>query len=514
MDGRPSNKPIIVVTGASGFIGRNFINTFHDSFYIYALARRPQHDAEVSEHKNVNWIRLDIGDEDAVEKEFKTIAEKGGADYVLHLAGYYDFDGRDSIEYERTNINGTKYILDNTKQLNIKRFVFSSSLTVTDFSKPDTVLNEQSPADAKFPYAESKRICELMIRDCSENFPCTVLRLAAIFSDWCEYGPLYMFLKTWFSKNWNSRILAGKGESAVPYLHVDCLNQLINRIFEKTEQLPDYQIYTASPDGCTSHKELYNLAIRYYFGSQARPVFVPKLLAFIGVWFRDVIGRMRNRRPFERPWMIRYIDWKMETDASLTRKQLSWMPISRYHIKRRLLFLIENMKSDPYEWNRKNYAAMYKTGLERPNFLILENMILMEEDIISAIYDELVAEKNKHDFPTYRQLGHETLLERVEIIYGILKHAVRSGDRLHILSYARSLAMKRIEENFKIHEVLRAVNLTGQYIVRALNKIEELEHLNERIHDEIMLTIQLFSDEVEDAYERFTGFSSDEPISL
>jgi hypothetical protein len=300
----------------------------------------------------------------------------------------------------------------------------------------------------------------------------------------------------------------------VPYLHVDCLNQLIKTIFDRTKELPDYQIYAASPDGCTSHKDLYDLAIRYYFGSQARPVFIPKWLAFIGVWGRDVLGRMTGRRPFERPWMIRYIDWKMTTDSSETRRQLLWNPIKRYHIKRRLLFLIENMKSDPYEWNRKNYAAMYKTGLERPNFLILENMILLEHDIISAIYDELVADKNKYDFPAYRQLGHEILLERVETIYGILKDAVRSGDRLHILSYARSLALRRIEENFNIHEVLRAVNLTGQFIVRALHKIDELKHLEQRIHDEIMLTIQLISDEVEDAYERFTGFSSEDPVKL
>ena len=43
-------------------------------------------------------------------------------------------------------------------------------------------------------------------------FPVAIVRLAAIYSDWCEYGPLYNFLITWLSKSWKSNMLAGKGK--------------------------------------------------------------------------------------------------------------------------------------------------------------------------------------------------------------------------------------------------------------------------------------------------------------
>ncbi|NOG43753.1 MAG: NAD(P)-dependent oxidoreductase [Calditrichaeota bacterium] len=508
MNKRPSPLPIIVVTGASGFIGRHFVNNFCNEFYMYCIGRRSQRAAAVTEHENICWIRQDIAEEAGVKKIFSKIAKNGGADFVLHLAGYYDFDNEEHPEFERTNINGTKYILDNTGQLNIKRFIYTSSLTVSEFTKPGTILNEKSPADATFPYAISKRICEEMILEYSYLFPSSIIRLAAIFSDWCEYGPLYMFLTGWFSNSWKARILAGKGESAVPYLHVSDVNRFINLLIKQSTLLPDYQIYVVSPDGCSTHKELYSLAMRYNFTNQAKPFFIPKGLAAIVVLIKDVFGKLIGKRPFERPWMIKYINQKMVIDASLTRKMLSWKPTGRYHINRRLLFLIENMKSNPYEWNRRNYEAIYKKGEGRPNLAILDAMLLLEEEIITKILMELTSKKYKQIFKTYQSLQPQKLKERIEVIYEILKRAIRSGDRMHIMPYANNLAIERIKENFEVQEVIQAIIKIGNVIVFNLLKHPPLQSLQPRIHDEINLTIQLIADEVEDTYERLTGFSA------
>lgn len=39
MNKRPSKLPILVLTGASGIIGKHFIKAFRDDAYIYAIAR-------------------------------------------------------------------------------------------------------------------------------------------------------------------------------------------------------------------------------------------------------------------------------------------------------------------------------------------------------------------------------------------------------------------------------------------------------------------------------------------
>ena len=134
---------------------------------------------------------------------------------------------------------------------------------MTEFKEPGLIINEKSPCDASFNYAVSKKKGEELVKKYSHKFPVAIVRLAAIYSDWCEYGPLYYFLKTWLEKNWRSNILAGKGEAAVPYLHVKNLNTLFYKIILNTNELPKYDIYIASPDGCISQKKLYDIAVRY-----------------------------------------------------------------------------------------------------------------------------------------------------------------------------------------------------------------------------------------------------------
>jgi nucleoside-diphosphate-sugar epimerase len=143
-----------------------------------------------------------------------------------------------------------------SKLLGIKHFIFSSSLAAWKFPPFGRALTEESPADADFPYARSKMRAEAIIKEYSKVFPCSIVRLAAVYSDWCEYPILYMLLEFWLSRNiLMSRIVAGRGESAVPYIHIKDLNKLFLRIIEISARLPRLGIYNASPQ-TTGHFEM------------------------------------------------------------------------------------------------------------------------------------------------------------------------------------------------------------------------------------------------------------------
>lgn len=503
---RPSRLPILIVTGASGIIGSHFLDTCKDDYYIYAIARRSQLISNVPIHHNVKWIQLDVGDKDMVDKTIDNIISAGGADFIIHLAGYYDFDNEDSPEFHRTNVLGTLHMLQGAEKLKIKRFIFSSSLTVSKFNDADTIIDESSPADADFPYAVSKKEAEELIMQYSEKFPCAIMRLAAIFSDWCEYGPLYMFLMTWLTRNWKSRVLAGKGVSAVPYLHVKNLNTFILSIMQHSKRLPACPILIASPDGCTTHNELYNIAIRYNYHREPKPIFMPLWLASIGVFIFDIWGKIIGKRPFEKPWMMKYIDKKLEVDAAKSREMLQWKPVNRFHIGRRLLFLIESMKSNPYEWDYKNFEAMYKSARTRPNLKIYETMLKNEKEIIENIIVEVNSPESTQ-FKTYQTLSKEVLFSRFEFLYQMIKNAVRTGDRVHMLSYGKDLAAKRFIEGFWAKEVTMAVEKIGDFVVQYLIDQPELKGMETRVKDEILMTVQLLLDEIEDSFEQLTGFS-------
>ncbi|MDY6974436.1 MAG: NAD-dependent epimerase/dehydratase family protein, partial [Thermodesulfobacteriota bacterium] len=193
-------QPGIVVTGASGFIGRHFVIAVSRQFRLFCLARRTQKEAGVPKDENIHWVQVDISNRKDLQDISKYVIDRGGADYVLHLAGYYDFSQEENPAYEMTNVVGTSNVLELAETLRARRFLFSSSLAACKFPARDQMVTEESPADADFPYAISKRKGEDIIREYSNRLPSTIIRLAAVFSDWCEYPPLYMLLKAWLSR--------------------------------------------------------------------------------------------------------------------------------------------------------------------------------------------------------------------------------------------------------------------------------------------------------------------------
>jgi len=496
------NLPSIIVTGASGIVGRGFLDGVKDSFLIYAMARRSQKDAGVEPHPNIKWIQVDIGDWLSLRWVMHNIKREGGADYILHLAGYYDFEYSPNPEYERTNIKGTKYILEQAKILRVKRFIFASSSAASNFPKDGNVLTEKSLLDADYDYALTKKKGEEMVKDFSKWFPCSVVRLAAVFSDYCEYGPLYIFLETWLTKKWNSCILGGKGESAVPYIHTSDVNNLIISILSKTRKLPDFDIYLASPNETTSHKELFAVATNFYFGKKISPFFMPIIIAWPGVIVRDFIGKLIGKRPFERPWMMKYVDLKLSTNSDYTQKELDWKPSKRFHILRRLLYLIEKMKSDPHEWELKNAMALKKDIL-RPNLMIYSVMVSKKKELIKTIID-MIENNENNDFSKYKLMGRDNLERESSMFFQLLAASVRNSDRMLILDYAREHAAYQYKQGFNVNDVCFVILEFGKLIIQELLKQESLSEMELLIHEKITITIQMIIDEIEESFEKLS----------
>ena len=107
MPARPKAQTL-VLTGASGFVGRHLLEDLKNDYRIFAIARRSQHDCGAPMHPNIAWMRVDIGDREALARTFREIASAGGAETLIHLAAYYDFTGEDHPEYRRTNVEGTR----------------------------------------------------------------------------------------------------------------------------------------------------------------------------------------------------------------------------------------------------------------------------------------------------------------------------------------------------------------------------------------------------------------------
>lgn len=135
-----SNKPRVLVTGASGFIGRHLLDMLaNQGFQVVALRRRQQfcNLGQTIPDKN-NHIG-DINDRELLERAME------GVQFVFHLAGIVHVNNPDSPSLQSINVDGTASIIKAAQSKGVSKIIFfSSSLagdaevdpnTATDYSK-------------------------------------------------------------------------------------------------------------------------------------------------------------------------------------------------------------------------------------------------------------------------------------------------------------------------------------------------------------------------------------------
>lgn len=497
--------PSIVITGASGFIGSYIIDFIKDDFIVFAIARRARKEANIPFHPNLYWLQCDISNSATLDEAANYIINNGGADFLIHLAAFYDFTYKDNPAYKIVNVNGTKNILDFSLKIGIRRFIFASSIAACKFPLKGQSITENTLPDANYSYAISKKLGEELVKQYANKFSCSIVRFAAVYSDWCEFAPLYKFLSVWLSKNFQSRFIAGKGESAIPYIHIRDLCLMIRIILDKSEFLPEFDIYNASPYGSTSHKRIFEISTLYYFGKNISPLYIPKILAYPALIIKNILRLFHivNKDSFERFWMIHYIDEKLNVNSSYTNSALEWKTTPRYHIERRLLFLLEKLKSHADEWHVKNEAVLRRFA-NRNNLMIYEKMIEQKETILSMVSERIIIEDKKGMYFQYKKMSDENFKCYLSAIYHLLLAAIRSSDRSLFLKYIDEIAIRRFAEGFETSVLCGTLNVFNDVIVKNLSCFKGLNKIKQEIYDNVGLTLQIAQDEIEDLYDNLT----------
>jgi len=493
--------PRIVVTGASGFVGRHLVRALMEHCHVVAIGRRAPGECGAPEHPNVTWHQVDIGDRAPLARVFESIRAGGGARVLVHLAAHYDFTGEEHPAYRRTNVEGLGHVLDLSRDLGLELFVFASSIAACAFPPRGRTVSEASPAAGTHIYAVTKRIGETMVADPGLPYRTCTARLAALFSDWCECPPVYVFLDTWLSRRWNARILGGRGESAVPYLHVrDAVAAL--QVLVDNPSLPAHgEVFMLGPDGATTHRELYDAATREAVGRPRRPILLPAPLCRLGIRLRCAACEAIGVRPFERPWMGRYIDKQLAVDARQTRQRLGWEPRPRLAILRRLPFLLENMHTHPVDWHRLNLAAMRVEHVH--THLRIHYVLELHEDEICRTVTEALHNPRRHRrCERYEAVPAHELDWYNRLALHSLMSAIRTREKGLFMSHCRDLAVRRRAQGFSLEAVRCALELLNDACVKVAAAGADPPVPLEELDRQITSTVQFGLDELEDVFER------------
>ncbi len=495
-----STGPNLLITGASGFIGRHLLRALRGSYHIFALARGSPRLVGAPIGPGIEWIHADIGDRHQMADVLTQLREAGGVDLVVHLAGYYDFTGRNAPEYLHTNVEGMRNVLEVSKALQPRCFIFASSAAACDFTSPGRFVTENSAPDGKNPYSRSKRLGEKLVQEYRADLRSCIVRFAALYSDWCEYEPLDYFLSTWLSPGWRRRVLGGRGDSAIPYMHIDDAVDFCTRLLNRYERIESGQILLASGDGATSHYQLHAAATACQFGQRTRPVRFPRQACLMGIWIMDTLGRLARRRPFERPWMASCIDRPLDVDASPTRAWLEWKPRERLDILRRMPFLIHNRKAHYDEWLQRNQLAARKTR-GRASSKIHELLSIHQQEIGLVFSDYLREPAQRARLAAYLDAPPEQLDERHRLLLEQLLCAVRTGDKAVFRNCCQHMAERWWVAGLPLEELWKALEELGRLCVNVLQKDPEAENLGQEIYDQVTMTFRFAVDAVMEVQE-------------
>ena len=166
----------ILVTGATGFIGRFLVDELLSLGHsVYALAR-PTSDCGFLEQKGVEVIIADLADEKSLLP-----LEQYQFDAIYHCAGLVE--DKDLQRLYKANVAGTDNICRYALQHGVKRLVYLSS--VATVSGNDMVpLTEDLPYSATNLYGLSKLEAESLVLEYRRHgLPAVILRPAMVYGE-------------------------------------------------------------------------------------------------------------------------------------------------------------------------------------------------------------------------------------------------------------------------------------------------------------------------------------------
>jgi dihydroflavonol-4-reductase len=304
---------MILVTGATGFLGRHLIPQLLQAGNQVRALVRPESDLAPLAAYDIELARAgDITDFEGVR------AAAEGCDIVVHAAGLFRFWG-DQSDFWRTNVIGTRAVLQAVQAAGVQRFIYISTLAVVGRAAGGKPITEETPCRPQDAYQASKLGAENEVGAASEaGLPAIILRPGAYYGP----GGQYAFNRLFFEeplRGW--RIQVNRGRYLTFPVYVPDVAACVVLALRQGRPGQTYNICGPS----ISHREANNI-ISELAGISRFRLPVPRLAALALAYGMTAISTITGREPFYPTNLAHYVfqDWPVSIVKA--RSELNFRP--------------------------------------------------------------------------------------------------------------------------------------------------------------------------------------------
>lgn len=296
----------VLVTGATGFIGKNLVRVFSkEGFKLKALARKSSK-VQALKQKGVEIFYGDVTNPRSLSGLIDNEVSE-----VYHAVGILGQWGRPEKDYWQINVKGTENVLRACKNKKIDRFVHFSSAGVIGpvRNPPATETMPEKPSDiyelTKFKGEQSvKKFCQ------KEKIPYTVIR-----PEFC-YGPQDLHvLKLFKAINKGRFFIIGNGQTFLHPTYIDDLVQAVIKL-RKTKKTLNQTYLIAGPKPLTVNEIASTIARAL---NQKVPPHIPLFAAKRTAFLFEILGRIFRITP---PLTLAQVNFFTQNRAFSTQKAL------------------------------------------------------------------------------------------------------------------------------------------------------------------------------------------------
>ena len=264
-------KPVVVLTGAGGFVGKSMTRIFLEKgYHVIGL------DINEEELKKVEALGAEAIKVDMMKDDLVPIFKQAENGYLVHIAGLFKFDAP-PLPLFNINVKMTKIVMEAAMKVKWKHIVHVSTVgcygTPTNNRKSNPWKDlkpycEDEPKKPDNTYSITKHMGEKVAwRYQEKGLPITVVRPSLIYGPENRYGMGLFFQFASYCKNIMKGFMKyiliaplgilAKGETYATFVHVDDISGATHHLIEREDTIGE--AYTVGHDRPINTQILFNM---------------------------------------------------------------------------------------------------------------------------------------------------------------------------------------------------------------------------------------------------------------